>query len=200
MMSQLAYRTERLHGIPAELVFAQLAIESNWLDPDKCRGNNALGIKYSPRHHNKQFWWTRERFDSETARRAWIHRQAVEPLIINVQPGEPAPADNGLGRRTFHLWTQGGYFWCACYCAFAAFPTLEDCCDDHARIVLGQFSPGYLPAWDRYRESKDRERLFQDLCAVYATSSYGTLAWKIAQQANVRNALAAVRREGVELA
>ena len=66
VLTEIATATDGKRGLPAELSFAQCAIESHWLDVSP--GNNCFGIKPNARESGEQYCLTHE----------WISGQSVE--------------------------------------------------------------------------------------------------------------------------
>jgi flagellum-specific peptidoglycan hydrolase FlgJ len=144
-----AVDVERLTGWPAEVLFAQCALESGWLT--SAPGNNAFGIKYVlGRHQQKQLLRTREWFTPDELR-AWLERMPGRAVVSEEQNTDR------LGRRLYVVMD-----W------FAAYPSLADACADYVRLLT---RGRYEQAWRRYQETRDWRQLVRDIAAAgYATA------------------------------
>jgi len=135
-------------GWPAEVLFAQCALESGWLR--SAPGNNAFGIKFVPgRHQQKQLLQTREWFTPDELR-AWLERMPGRAVVREEQ------TIDRHGRRRYVVMD-----W------FAAYPSLADACADYVRLLT---RGRYEQAWRRYQETRDWRQLVRDIAAAgYAT-------------------------------
>jgi flagellum-specific peptidoglycan hydrolase FlgJ len=71
---------------------------------------------------------------------------------------------------------------------FADYDSLEDSCRDYAWLITNGVP--YRAAWGRYQSDRDLHALITAVARTYATDpNYATLAWQIAGQANVTQAL-----------
>lgn len=146
-IARIAVAIENRFGIPAELVFAQMALETGWLR--HAPGNNAFGIKWNPERHGekRQLLRTREYITAGQAKQ-WERRVPGRRIISELsQP-------DGSGKQWFLVedW-------------FAKYDSIEDCAMDYASLLTRR--PRYMNA---VMSSKDwREAAFAVAQSGYAT-------------------------------
>lgn len=164
---------EKTTGFPAEISFAQCALESGWLS--HCPGNNCFGIKFSAKRHSaKQLLKTKE-FLRPAAVDLWVHSVPGRAIVREVKE---------KSNRDFRCYEVMDWF--------AKYKTLEDCFDDHAKIIT---TGGiYSSIWNRYLETKNLENLIRGLDGKYATSpDYSKSIFMIIGQEDVKEAIKEAR-------
>lgn len=148
-LARAAVDAEWRTGFPAEVLFAQAAIESRYLQ--SAPGNNPFGIKFVPgRHKSKQLLRTREWFAPEDIA-PWLMRQPGRSIIR--EEGGP----DARGRRLYVVkdW-------------FAAYESLEEAIADYVRLLT---RGRYEEAWREYQQTRDWRRLMHRIAeAGYATA------------------------------
>jgi flagellum-specific peptidoglycan hydrolase FlgJ len=80
---------------------------------------------------------------------------------------------------------------------FADYDSLEDSCRDYAWLITN--GAPYRADWGRYQSDRDLHALIAIVARTYATDpNYATLAWQIANQANVTQALTQVDQKVIQ--
>ncbi len=75
---------------------------------------------------------------------------------------------------------------------FAAFATLAECFEDHARLITEK--PAYAKPWAEYRKAGDLERLVRGIAPVYATDpAYANQVMRVIRMPELRAAVAEAR-------
>lgn len=158
-IAKVAVECERAHGFPAEVLFAQCALESDWLQ--KAPGNNPFGIKFVPgRHADKQLLRTRE----------WFSQDELTKWLTGIPGREVIAKESGPDSRGKTLYRVRDWF--------AKYQTLLDACSDYIRLLT---RGRYKAAWEAYRKDGDYEALLRGIAkAGYSTaSSYADHALKV---------------------
>lgn len=149
IIAKAAVDVERKTGFPAEVLFAQCALESGWLN--HAPGNNPFGIKYKPeRHADRQLLRTKEWFTPEELA-AWLAAMPGRAVV------EETDRVDKKGRRLYVVMD-----W------FAKFGSLSDACSDY----IGFLTRGrYAKAWQVFQESRDWRQFVHGIAkAGYATA------------------------------
>lgn len=149
IIAKAAVDVERKTGFPAEVLFAQCALESGWLA--HAPGNNPFGIKYKPeRHPDKQLLRTKEWFTpSELAQ--WLASMPGRSVV------EETDKVDEKGRRLYVVMD-----W------FAKFPSIADACSDYVRFLT---RGRYAKAWEQFNANRDWKQLVRGIAnAGYATA------------------------------
>lgn len=174
-IAEAAVAAERSTGCPAELLYAQCALESGWLN--KAPGNNCFGIKAEP-DKPRQLLATREWFTPAECDRFLKGDPARDAFSI------PEVAQSPNGRSCYHVLD-----W------FAAFPSLAACFAERARLFFG--GP-YRAATLQWQRDKDIARLVRTIGPIYATDpGYAKQVLEIIGFPPNAAAIAAARAEGV---
>lgn len=177
-IAEAAVATERAAGCPAEVLFAQCALESGWLQ--HAPGNNCFGIKAAKdaAPEAKQLLATIE----------WLTPAECSLWLADV-PGREAVADGN--RDTSLTTTKGGRVRWKVKDWFAVYPTLADCFARRASL----FSQGrYAVAFNAFKDDKNLQKLIRGLSLIYATDgSYADKLLAIITEAPVQAALSAAR-------
>jgi flagellum-specific peptidoglycan hydrolase FlgJ len=143
---------------------AQWAIESAW--GARTPGNNCFGIKFAPSRHARS-------------------QQLVTAEVVarsKAEPGDCIDQEIAGGR----VRVRGAR-------SFAAYDSLEDCFEDHARLIVD--GAPYREAWKRYRENRDFDQFVRAISPVYATEPmYSATVLNIARLPELINAIAEARR------
>lgn len=170
-MAAAAVASEKATGIPAELSFAQCAVESGWLT--HAPGNNCFGIKSYPGESGRQLLTTKEWFTpAEVAHFLSLGDSRTAVLDAAVPP------QNGRNRYTVQDW-------------FATFPDLAACFAKHAQLFA---TSRYRVALTSYQTSRDISRFVESISPIYATDpKYAALILSIVRQPNVQAALRVAR-------
>lgn len=117
-IAKAAVKCEQRYNIPAELVAAQCALESGWLQ--YAPGNNPFGIKWSRSRHGenaRQLLRTSE-YMTEKQANEWVSRKPGRQ-IVEVVSGPDAD-----GRR-----------WMVVKDWFAVYKSLDEAFDDYCRLL-----------------------------------------------------------------
>lgn len=120
-LAEAAVTVESRFGLPAELVAAQAAVESGWLQ--HAPGNNPFGIKWSAARHApdaRQLLRTRE----------WMTEDQVERWVKAVEGRQVLRRLSGPDRRGRYEWEVRDWF--------ATYPTLTDAFTDYALMLSRQ--------------------------------------------------------------
>lgn len=172
-IAEAAAAAEKQTGCPAELLVAQCALESGWLQ--HAPAFNCFGIKQYPGCYGTQMLATTEWF-TDSQRRQFIERGEGRSAILK-RPNEPKRAD---GRREYFVRD-----------VFATFPSLEACF--LKRCQIWDKGP-YSRAADHFKKGGDFETFVREIGPIYATDpAYATEVLKISNQSDVQAALAAAR-------
>jgi len=78
-------------------------------------------------------------------------------------------------------------------CKFADYNSLEESTNDYAQLITAGYP--YRDAWSKYKTSGSLGQLIQGVTNVYAGDKYAPLAYQIANQRNVTQAIAKARQE-----
>lgn len=172
-IAKAAVALERATQVPAELCTAQCIVESAWLE--KAPGNNPFGIKARAGQPSTPVTTTEFLTPQQLQRVQQSGRpiQSVGPLVE--------------GKHRVLLIDQ-----------FAAFPALDDAFLAYGNLLVnGRF---FAARFQRYLQHRDLARLLADMKGAdgqppYATDpQYDTKILQIANQSNVKAALAAARQ------
>ena len=159
---------------PAEMIAAQCAEESGWLD--HAPQNNCFGIKAYPGAAGRQLLKTEE----------WFTEQEAAHFLTGMQGRRLEVATplqtNAKGRKHYHA-----YDW------FATFDDLADCFKKRVEL----FDAGvYHPFAEAYRQTGDLDTLVRSMAEKYATSPiYANEVLSIVHDPEVQAALAAARQK-----
>ena len=167
--------SEKATGVPAELLFAQCALESGWLKHTP--GNNCFGIKSFAGEAGRQLLTTTEWFTDQQA-----HAFVALGDSRSATPDPNSPVHSGGRRRyTVRDW-------------FAMFATLGDCFTKRAKLfVTGR----YAPFATKYLADRNLDTLVHGIAPIYATDpNYATSVLTIAREQKVQDALARARSAG----
>jgi flagellum-specific peptidoglycan hydrolase FlgJ len=121
---------------------------------------------------------------------------------------EVAPGNNCFGIKNTDRFPGSQYVltkeylngeWIRTPLEFETYPRLEDCFEDHARLITGGFNPArpnvYAPAFRAYLLSRDLEAFVRGIARHYATDpGYPDKLIAIYNQVAVRDALERARR------
>ncbi len=172
--ARLAVESEAESGIPAEMICAQWAVESNWglLVTGK---NNYFGIKKAARHASGTWCKTREIFKS------------IEAMNAAVGSGQIRDAKLKSNKP--------GAIEVMCMAEFADYPTQLEAVNDIARLITMPDGP-YKAGWTKFCLNHDAEQLMRDIASTYATGpGYADLCVRIMRQANVQAACLRGRKD-----
>lgn len=164
-----AISIERNHQIPAELSTVQCILESGWLE--KCPGNNCFGIK-----------WTGGPFVQVPTKERLTQKQ-LDAL------GVPYTDKTGPD--------SSGKFTVTAKLKFQAYPDLSACFTAYADLLVN--GRNFKDRFARYLKNRDLQWLLQEMSGsdglppYFTGAGYVELFNKIADQANVRAAIAAAR-------
>lgn len=171
-IAQAAVACEKQTGCPAQLLAAQCAIESGWLQ--HAPGNNCFGIKNYFGAAGKQLLHTAEWFTD--AEREVFLQSALERTAVVQQPVK-------TDKHGRHLYNVTDWF--------ATFPTLTDCFLYRGRMFN---KPPYLAAAETYRTNGDFPTLVRTIAPIYATDpGYADTVLRIAQSPELQAAITAAR-------
>lgn len=166
-----AVTTERMVGVPAELLTAQCILESGWLK--HAPGNNCFGIKYYSGATGRHLLRTKEWFSFKQLDKFMAMNDGREAELIT-------PIEERGGRRLYAVkdW-------------FATFPSLAACFTKRALL----FDAGrYKTHADAWRADRDIERLVRGIGPIYATDpGYADAVLRVIRMPEVVTALAAAR-------
>lgn len=168
-MCEAAVAVERASGCPAEMLVAQCAIESAWLQ--SAPGWNAMGYKNYAGSYGRQLLLTREWFTTDQAAAFISQNDGRSMTAIGAEMG---------GKRLYavHDW-------------FATFPSLEACFAKRAeRWTAGQHLPWVLA----YRKTGELEPMLRAMSATYSTSPvYADSLLRVLAMPEVQAGLATAR-------
>ena len=143
-----AKQSQSQSGLWASLTLAQWAVESGW--GQHCPGNNPFGITFSSSSPASQLLWTHECVANKDVP-AW-QRSHPELRVSS---------------------TTGDKSWIEIQRKFAAYPTLEDAFEDHARL-LTQGKP-YAEAWAAHSHDANPFQFISEIAPIYASDpNYAT--------------------------
>lgn len=146
-MCEAAVATENATGCPAELLVAQAALESDWLN--HAPAWNALGYKAYPNGYGRQLLTTRERFTD-----------AELKTFLAMDDGRTAeiqdPNQDASGRKGYKVLD-----W------FATFPSLEAC---FAKRAERWNAGANLPWVKAFNVNRDWATMFAEMAKSYATA------------------------------
>lgn len=146
-MCEAAVATEKATGCPAELLVAQAALESKWLQA--APGNNALGCKSYVGEFGRQLLKTQEWFTDEEA--------AVFAAADPLRSIQRVASEQTNGGRSLYAVTD----W------FATFPSLEACFAKRAQ----RWNAGAdLPWVKAFNVNRDWAAMFAEMAKSYSTS------------------------------
>ena len=170
-MCEAAVAVEKASGCPAEMLVAQCAIESAWLQ--SAPSWNALGFKSYPNEYGRQLLLTREWFTTEEASAFIAQNDGRSMTAIGATMG---------GKRLY-----------ACHDWFATFPSLEACFAKRAeRWTAGQNLPWVLA----FRQTGELEPMLRAMAAGYSTSPvYADSLLRVLAMPEVQAGLATARAE-----
>lgn len=173
-LASAAVEAERRTGFPAEVLFAQAAIESRYLE--SAPGNNPFGIKFVPgRHQKRQLLRTREWFTQQELG-AWLERQPGRAVVRS----EAGPDERGRMLYVVMDW-------------FAAYDSLDDAISDYVRMLT---RGRYEAAWREYQQTRDWRKLIERIAeAGYATAPNYSRALMSALDDRAASALAMARAQ-----
>ena len=159
-MCRAAVVTEKATGCPAELLVAQCAVESGWLQ--HAPGNNALGYKHYPGAFGKQLLATTEWFTDEQA----VEFADGNTSILEIPSDQTIelPDDRTIRPMNTRINDKRMY---AVRDWFAVFPSLEACFARRAeRWKAGQS----LPWVKAFHKTGDLTAMLRAMAAGYATA------------------------------
>lgn len=170
-MCEAAVAVEKASGCPAELLVAQAAIESAWLQ--SAPGQNCFGFKGYPNEYGRQLLLTREWFTVEQAAAFIAQNDGRSMTAIGAAMG-------GKQLYAVHDW-------------FATFPSLEACFAKRAeRWTAGQHLPWVLA----FRKTGELEPMLRAMSAGYSTSPvYSDSLLRVLAMPEVQSGLATARAE-----
>jgi flagellum-specific peptidoglycan hydrolase FlgJ len=172
LIADASVAAEKATGIPAELPFAQCALESGWLA--HAPGNNCFGIKCYQGQFGRQLLNTKEWFNDAELQH---FLSQGDSRTATLDPGI-APMRDGRRRYTVQDW-------------FASFHSLSECFSRRAALFQ---SGRYASFAQAYAANKSFEALVRGIAPIYATDpNYANQILQIAHQANVQNALSRAR-------
>jgi len=158
-MCRAAVVTEKATGCPAELLVAQCAVESGWLQ--HAPGNNALGYKHYPGAFGKQLLATTEWFTDAQA-----VKFAGGDGILEVPSDVTIDLPDGRWIRPMNTRIDDKRMY-AVRDWFAVFPSLEACFARRAeRWKAGQS----LPWVKAFHKTGDLTAMLRAMAAGYATA------------------------------
>jgi len=165
-IAAIAVKIEAETKLPAKLLVAQWAVESQW--GSKPVGEcNYFGIKRADRHAKFCTVPTQE-----------VFTQAQVAAWNKAHPARPAKLLESLsdGRSRVQIDDE-----------FADYDSLEDSARDYAWLIT--HGAPYAKAWAVFLADGNFTNLANDVLKVYATAQYGSLALQIAAQDNVASAI-----------
>jgi flagellum-specific peptidoglycan hydrolase FlgJ len=170
LICPIAVEQEHLTGLPAEMMVAQWAVESDWgISPVGFA--NYFGIKFVRGWH--KYSTLRPTTEYFTAAQYFAWRAKF--------PGRQSEVLERVGVDRLKVRIQE---------EFAEYTSLFDSAQDYATLITKGFSTGwpYMKPWLAFvaRQRADVDTLIMEVCKIYATSAYGKLAVEISKQANVR--------------
>jgi flagellum-specific peptidoglycan hydrolase FlgJ len=170
-IAALAVQIEAETKVPARMLIAQWAVESQW-GKTPVGNNNYFGIKYNG-IIDKQFTDVKTREVWNYAQIRWWNMQ---------NPGREA--------QVGQLVTLGKYE-CFIIDRFADYASPLEACRAYAHLISTGWK--YAAAWAVYLRTQDVDALISQVASVYASDpNYANLVKTIAHQANVSEAIHAV--------
>lgn len=164
-VAPVAVAMDQQYGFPANVLVAHWAVECAW-GYRVIGGSNHCGMKWRERHGERKVevttheWFTQAEADRQKA------------LGKVLYPTGKRKAEKAEYRMVD---------------AFADYATIEDCGRDFVHLLRTGI---YASAWENYRRTDDWHRFVRDYMRHYATANKAELVIQIAEQANVRLAIA----------
>jgi flagellum-specific peptidoglycan hydrolase FlgJ len=170
-MCEAAVAVEKTSGCPAEMLVAQCAIESNWLQ--NAPANNALGFKSYPNEYGRQLLKTRE----------WLTDDQAAEFAANLDGRSIIALGPALGDKKLYAITD----W------FATFPSLEACFAHRAE----RWQAGQNLAWVKaFHTTGDLPTMLRAMASGYSTSpTYADALLSVLAMQEVQDGLAKARSD-----
>lgn len=183
-MCQAAVATEKASGCPAEMLVAQCAVESGWLQ--NAPANNALGYKHYPGAYGRQLLKTTEWFTDAQA----VKFADGNEGILEQPTDHSAHLADGRTIRPMNTRIDGKRMY-AVRDWFATFPSLEACFARRAeRWQAGQS----LPWVKAFHQTGNIDAMLRAMASGYATApDYADSLLAVLKNPEVKAGLALAR-------